>query len=341
MQAPTAASTTVFYDGRAAEMICAFVDANGALCTLEFHETRADTGEVELARGVEWDKRAPGGMGLLIPQAGELLVKLDEFWWMWREGSLLFGQAVHSPLVLAAVLEGGERLIERPVIAANGELHAYAWRGGRLVRHRFVAGRDGNPRVSTEDVWETAAAPLRSVCAPVPGGDGVLIGMVDETGDVLTARVLLVRGKSATVLEGVTEGRYRLMGRHRMGIHVGTKRRPALGLMAESRDDGAYAVLEAQFDLAKGECVWRRTRLEFLAPGSLQSAGVFFHKSQNAPEAFALAVDGAGDLVWLRKRIVELVRAGVGGDYGYPILTTMQNRYEAVGVGRETVLRRF
>ena len=341
MQAPTAASTTVFYDGRSAEMVCAFVDANGALCTLEFHETRADTGEVELFRGVEWDKRAPAGMGLLIPQGGELLARLDEFWWMWREGNLLFGQAVHSPLVLAVVLEGGERLVERPVIAPNGELHAYAWRGGRLVRHRYIAGRDGQPAVSVEDVWETAAAPLRSVCAPVPGGNGVLIGTVDETGDVLTAKVLLVRGSNVMEVEGSTEGRYRLMGRHRMGVHVGVKRQPVLGMMAESRDDDSYAMLEAQFDFAKGECVWRRTRIEFLPPGSLQSAGVFYHKAQSTPEPFILAVDGGGDLVWVRKRIVELIRAGVGGDYGYPILTTIQNRYEAVGVGRETVLRRF
>jgi len=99
--------------------------------------------------------------------------------------------------------------------------------------------------------------------------------------------------------------------------------------------------VEGQFVVGEGGCVWRRRRMEFLGAGSVESAGVFFHKSQNAPEAFVLAVDGVGDLVWLRKRIVELVRVGVGGDYGYPILTTMQNRYEAVGVGRETLLRRF
>lgn len=336
MTSPTAASTAVFYDGRSAEMIAAIVEPTGALCTLEFHETNADSGVAELFRGVEWEKRVPPGTGLLIAQSGHLLAKVDEFWWLWRDGSLLYAQCVHSALVVAVVLEAGERLVERPVIAADGELHIYAWRGAKLVRHRLAGGR-----VWLEEVWEAPVAPQRSVCAPVPGGDGVLVASVTETGDVLTATALMIRGGKVVDVTGATEGRYRLMTRGRLGLHVGMKQHPALGIMAESRDDDFYALLEAQFDMAKSECIWRRTRMEFITVGSLQSAGVFFYKAQNLSEAFIVAVNAAGDLVWVRKRIVELLRAGVGSNYTYPILTTMTNRYEAVGEGRGITLQRF
>ena len=99
--------------------------------------------------------------------------------------------------------------------------------------------------------------------------------------------------------------------------------------------------MELQFDFLKKECVWKRTAIEFVPAGSLQSVGLFHYKSQNAPEAFVMAIDAAGSLIWLRKRIVEVLRMGVGDGYGYPILTTMANRYEAVGTGREITLRRF
>jgi hypothetical protein len=292
---------------------------------------------VELFRGMQWGRKAPAGTGVLIPQAGYMLAKIDEFWWLWRDASLLYGQAVHSTVVLAVVLEAGERLIDRPVMAANGELHLYSWRGGKLVRHRFTPGK-----VSMEELWETATPPLRSVCAPTPGGDGVIVGFVDETADILTATMLWVRGNAVVKeLSAVTEGRYRVMARHRMALHVGVKSRPALAMMAESRDNEMYVQLELQVDLLKSECVWRRTAIEFVPAGSLQSVGMFYYKSQNAPEPFVMAVDAAGSLIWLRKRIVEVLRAGVGVDYGYPILTTMANRYEAVGSGREITLQRF
>ena len=99
--------------------------------------------------------------------------------------------------------------------------------------------------------------------------------------------------------------------------------------------------LELQLDFLKDECVWRRTVIEFVPAGSLQTGGVFYYKSQNSPEPFVMAVDNTGNLIWLRKRIVEVLRPGVGPEYGYPILTTMANRYEAVGTGRQITLQRF
>ncbi len=318
-------------------MIVAFPEADGTLCTMEFHETRADRGDVELFRGMQWGRKAPPGTGVLIPQSGQMLSKIDEFWWVWRDASLLYAQSVHSTLTVALVLEAGERLIGRPVLTANGELHIYSWRKGKLVRHRFAAGK-----VATETIWETDAPPLRSVCAPVPGGDGVVVAFVNETGEVLTASALLVRGSAvAKELNGVSEGRYRVMNRHRMALHAGVKSRPALALMAESRENEMYVQLELQFDFLKSECVWRRTAIEFVPAGSLQSVGMFYYKSQNTPEPFVMAVDGAGSLIWLRKRVVEVLRPGVGPDYGYPILTTTANRYEAVGSGRQITLQKF
>ena len=72
-------------------------------------------------------------------------------------------------------------------------------------------------------------------------------------------------------LQGCPEGRYRLMGRHRMGVHVGGKTRPALAVMTIDSEDDSYALLEARFDFAKKECIWKRTRLETIAPATLRS----------------------------------------------------------------------
>ena len=111
--------------------------------------------------------------------------------------------------------------------------------------------------------------------------------------------------------------------------------------MTESHDDGSYALLEARFDFAKNECVWKRTKLEFIPAGDFVSAAVYYYKTQDAPEPFVLAVNQAGHLVLPRRRIVNVVREDAGHGYGYPILTTLTNRYEAIGAGSEITLRRF
>ncbi|MBI2689147.1 MAG: hypothetical protein HYX27_22825 [Acidobacteria bacterium] len=344
MESPAGTATAALYDGKSTELLVVHADAaTGRLGTFEFHETRADHGEVELFRGFDWERRAPPGTMVLIPEAGQLLAKLDQFWLLWRSGNALFGQAVHHPTPLSSLVVDGERIIDRPIVASNQELHVYAWRGGKLLRRRYAAKRNGEAQVIVEQAWEREAAPARSISVPVPSGDGgaAVVANVNDAEGVLSASALLFRAGKGKEAKGTAEGRYRLMARHRMALHAGVKGRPALAMIAESAADGAYVLLEAQFDFAKGDCVWRRTTIEFLAPGHLQSAAVFYYKSQNSPVPFVTGVDQQGDLIWLRKRIVEAIRSDAGSGYSFPILTTTNNRYEAVWVDGMPALRRF
>lgn len=339
---PTAASTAVLYNGLSTEMLVTYADAvTGWLHILQFQEARADTGEVELLVNFEWERRAPAGVALVLPEAGHPLVKLDDYWLMWRVGNLLYGQSVHHPVALSSAVGEAEWLIDRPIVTRSQELHAYGWRGGKLVRHRYAAPRGGEQLVKVEVLMDIGERPARSVCGPLPGDDGGtgIIAYVNEAKGSITATVLYVRGGKVMTLEGKAEGRYRIMGRHRMGLHVGTKTRPALALMVESLDDESYILLEARFDFAKKECVWKRTRLENTPPAGLESASIYYCRTQDAPEPYILAVDKAGDLVSPRRRNVVKIREGVGTGYGYPILTTSANRYEAVGEGAEIKLR--
>ncbi|MFN0103710.1 MAG: hypothetical protein ACKV2U_16685 [Bryobacteraceae bacterium] len=342
-ESPTAAATAVLYNGRSAEMLVAYADdATGELHTLQFEETRADLGKVELSLRFDWERTAPPGASIVLPEAGQPLSKLDEYWLMWRGGDLLAGQSAHHHGPLSSILTEDEWLIDRPLVAGNQELHAYGWRGGELVRHLYAA-RTGAPRVTVDTVLDIGARPARSFCAPLPGADDgtALVGFVNEPDGGVAATAVYVRGGKVLKSEGRAEGRYRLMGRHRMGVHVGRKSRPALAVMTESHDDGSYALLEARFDFGKKECVWKRTKLETVPPGSLESAAIFYYKTQDAPEPFVLAVDRAGHLISPRRRNVKIMRQDVGAGYGYPILTTMTNRYEAVGIGGEITLRKL
>ncbi|HEU0122961.1 MAG TPA: hypothetical protein VFQ91_20705 [Bryobacteraceae bacterium] len=339
MSSPSAASTAALYDGQAAEFLIGYTDAgSGGLCTLEYQETSSDTGEVECLGIHNWQRAgSPEGM-VLLPESGHGMNRLGEYWAMWRSGILLYAQSARDAKPAYAPMDRSERLVDRPVVTADRELHAYSWRAEKLVRHRF-----SETGVALEPVWSAELAPGRTSCAPIPAdrSGGVVISTVDETGDFLTARVLSVRGSKVTDVAGKTEGRYRLMPRHRMALHVGVKSRPNLAFLGISRDDESYAVLEAQFDIAKGECVWRRTRIEFLSPEQLQSAAVFHYKTQNAPEPFVLAVDAANQLIWLRKRIVQVLRENVDPSYSFPVLTSRTQRYEAIGSGASIQLVKF
>jgi hypothetical protein len=340
-QRPTAATTAVLYDGRSAEMLVGYAeDVTGALHTLQFEETRADTGETGLLLRFDWERRAHPGAALVMPEAGQPMQKLDEYWLMWRQGDWLFAQSAQRPQAIASALVEDEWLIDRPLVAGNKELHQYAWRGGCLVRHRFGGKRES---IRVETLMELGSRPARTMCAPLPGdNDGTaLVAFVGEAGGNIAATALYVRSGKVMPMEGSSEGRYRLMARHRMGIHVGKKARPAVALMTESHGDGSYALLEARFDFGKKECSWKRTKLEGVAPGRLETAGVFYFKTQDAPDPFVLAVDKAGRLLWPRRRLVTVVREDAGLDYAYPILTTAANRYEAVGSGMEIALRRL
>ena len=338
----TAGTTAVLYNGLASEMLVAYVDAaTGNLHTMQFEETRADRGETELTVDYDWQRQPPAGLGLVIPEAGHPLAKIDEYWALWQRDNVLFGLAAHHPAPLSTGLAEEEWLIERPVVARNQEMHVYGWRGGRLVRHRYGAPQSGLPVVHVEPLLELDGRPARSVCGALPGDDEgtAVIGYVNDTGGTVSATVLYARGGKVMKLEGKSEGRYRLMRRHRMGLHVGTKMRPAVAMMGESAEDGGYVLLEARFDFKKQECVWRRQRMESLQAGSLDSLSIYYLKTADVGEPYLVAVDKDGNLISPRRRTVVKIREGEGTGYSYPIVTTGANRYEAVGEGREIRLR--
>lgn len=339
---PTAGTTATLYNGLSSEMLVLYVDgATGHLRLLQFEETRADKGETALLVDHDWGSRAPQGLGMVIPEAGHPLSVLDEYWALWQKEQLLFGQAAHHPTPLSTAVAEEEWLIERPLIGRNQELHVYGWRAGRLIRHRFGAPKSGLPVVHVETVGEEEERPARTVCAPLPGDAGAtaVLGFVHEAGGAMKATVAYVRGSNVVKLEGTAEGRYRLMRRHRMALHVGTKMRPALAMMCESLDDDSYILLEARFDMKKQECVWKRQRMESLRPGSLDSLSIYYCRTPEAGEPYLLAVDKTGALLSPRRRTIVKVRDGEGPGYPYPVVTTAQNRYEAFGVGAEIRLR--
>jgi len=337
-ESPSVAAIAALYDGRSAELLVAYSDSTtGGLHTLQFQETRADIGDVEKLLEFNWERKAPVGASIVIPEAGQALSKLDEYWLLWRTADGLAGQSSHNEDPLVSAIEDDEWTIDRPLVAGNKELHVYGWRGGLLVRHRYGFV------VTLETVLELSARPARSICAPLPGDDGNtgFIGFVNQEEGGITATALYARGKKVMQVDGRSDGRYRLMRRHKMAAHVGRKTRPALAVVTESVSDGSYALLEARFDFEKKECVWKRTNLEAIPAGSLESASVFYYKSQDSPEPFVMAVNSSGNLILPRRRNVTMLREGVGPAYGYPILTTLANRYEAVGSGSEIALRKL
>lgn len=337
-ESPTAAATAVLYDGRSAEMLVAFADeATGALHTLQFEEALAGTDNAPLLLHADWDRAAPPGASLVLPEGGQPMAKLNEYWIMWRDGDRLYGQSARQPEPLSSPLLEDEWIIDRPIMAGCDQLHVYSWRAGTLTRHRF------GPQVTIESIMELPAQPTRSVCAPLPGDqDGTaFIAFVNESEEGIAATALYIRAGKVMQLHGAPEGRYKLMRRHRMGVHVGRKTRPALAMVTMDAAGGTYAQLEARFDFGRKECIWKRTKLETVAAGSLASAAAFYWKTQDSPEPFLLAINAQGHLVSPRRRTVQTIKLDADPEYGYPILTTAASRYEVSGSGVEITLRRI
>ena len=96
-ESPAAAATAVLYNGLSTELLAAYADeGSGALHALQFQETRADVGEVELLLRFDWERTAPEGAAIVLPEAGQPLLRLDEYWLMWSSGDLLFAQSAHA-----------------------------------------------------------------------------------------------------------------------------------------------------------------------------------------------------------------------------------------------------
>jgi len=124
MESPAAAASAVLYNGASAEMLVVYVvEESGGLHTLQFEESRADTGEVERLLDFDWGRCAPAGASIVLPESGQRLSKLDVYWLLWRSEAGLAGQSSLMESPLFAELEEGEWTIDRPLVAFNRELH--------------------------------------------------------------------------------------------------------------------------------------------------------------------------------------------------------------------------
>jgi len=332
-------TTSVLYNGTQVQLLSGYADAaTGALHILQFRETRADLGETARLRVIDWNKSAPLGASLMLPEAGHILEMLGEFWFAWRAGSTFSVQAMTQDHPQSIELAAGEIVIDRPVVVLSQELHVFAWRGRQLVKHRFST----TTAPVTETIIELDYDVIHSRSAPVPAeeGDTTLIAATGAKDGRIVASALYVRGPRALRVDGVFDGAYKIMAAQRIGAHAGTKIRPAIALVAEN-EAGKYALLEAVFEYTKRECTWSATEYESLAPGQLRSSAVCYYKTQDSPEPFAVGVNTKDEVIQPRLANYQIVRAGAGDDYSFPIITTYASRYELQGSGESAHLLTF
>jgi len=193
----------------------------------------------------------------------------------------------------------------------------------------------------TEEILTLDYEPLLSRSAAVPGdeNDMAVIGVAGLRNGKIAATVLLVRGDKAVRADGVHDGPYRPFEQQQIAVHAGMKFRPAITLLGVDKD-GGYALLEAQFEPSKRECVWTAAPLA-AGKNHLKSAAAYYYKSQNSPRSFLVAVDKSGTLLQPRADTVQIVREDVGDRYSFPILVTRGSRYEATGAGESIKLNLF
>lgn len=338
-ETPRAMTTSVLYNGKQVQLLAGYANAlTGALHIVQFRETRADLGETARLQVIDWNKSAPRGVELILPEAGHILEMIAEFWFAWRSGSKLSAQAMTQDHPQSIELPAGEVLIDRPVVVLSKELHVFAWRGRQLVKHRFST----TAAPVTEPIIELDYDVIHSRTAAVPADDDdtTLIAATGVKDGRIVASALYVRGPRALRVDGVFDGAYKPMAAQRIGVHAGIKIRPAIALLAEN-EAGKYALLEAVFEYTKRECAWSDTVYESLAPKQLRSAAVCYYKTQDSPEPFAVAVNTKDEVIQPRITRYQIVRAGAGDDYSFPIMTTFTSRYEVLGSGDSAQLLTF
>jgi hypothetical protein len=332
-------TTSVLYNGKQVQLLAGYADAlTGALHIVQFRETRADLGETARLRVIDWNKSAPRGAELILPEAGHILEMLAEFWFAWRSGSTLSAQAMTQDHPQSIEIPAGEVIIDRPVVGLGKELHVYAWRGRQLVKHRFST----TATPVTENIVELDYDVVHSRTASVPGDDNdtTLIAATGVKDGRILASALYVRGARALRVDSAFDGAHKIMAAQRIGAHAGTKMRPAIALLAEN-ESGGYALLETVFEYAKRESAWSDTVYESLAPRQLKSAAVCYYKTQDSPEPFAVAVNTKDEVIQPRLTRFQIVRAGAGDGYSFPIMTTFASRYEVLGSGDSAQLLTF
>jgi len=332
-------TSSVLYNGTQVQLLAGYADAaTRELHILQFRETRGDLGETARLRVIDWNKSAPRGASLILPEAGHILEMLAEFWFAWRSGSTLSAQAMTQDHPQSIEIPGGEVMIDRPVVVLSKELHVFAWRGRQLVKHRFST----TAAPVTESIVELDYDVVHSRAAAVPGDDNetTLIAAAGVKEGRIVASALYVRGPRAIRVDGVFEGAYKITAAQRIGVHAGTTMRPAIALVGEN-EAGHYALLEAVFAYTKRESAWSETVYESLAPKQLHSAAVCYYKTQDSPEPFVVGVNTKDEVIQPRVERYQIVRAGAGEGYSFPIMTTFTSRYELLGSGDSAKLLTF
>jgi len=325
-----ATATAVLYNGRQVQILVAHAPG-GALQTAQFRETRADLGETEKLRDLSWEKQVPAGVPLILPESGHLLEKIEDFWVAWLADSSLHAIARTAAKPVTVALAAGERLIDRPIVVLSKELHVFTWKGRTLTKHRL---RPSGETV-TESLLELDYDVLHSRTAPVPANDddATLVGAVGMKDGKLVASALYVRGPKALRVDAVHADNWRPMPAQSIGVHAGTAIRPAIALVARDAA-GKYALLEAVFEYQKRESGWSETVFQSLQPDQLKSAAVFYYKTQDSPEPFAVAVDTKNRVIQPRNARHQIVRRDAGDGYTFPIVTTNASRYEVIGTSQ-------
>jgi hypothetical protein len=353
-------------EGGLAVDIYAAVRKGGRLTTIEFYETIDHGGQIHrMTTPTDWDAEVPKDAALWAATAGVLTGLTGQYWVGWVASGKIVAQALVQEHPISVDLVGGETLIARPLMLADGTLHQFTWRpapkGGRaLWRHIFHGEQHQPGTVESAALAEIDGVPAGSIAVPVPGvsiptpqshrlpggGMRVVLGWIDGTSGGARMSLAIIEGNqvetwSSTPLVDVTP-----LPRQRPGLYVGvangTFELAAMGeraapqpevvclrMLVRPEEPGPPQVLVAPFTSG---------------PSTIVAAAAEYSKNweRKDPMLFALSSDG----VLLRKSSAiastSVVRRGVPPSYVFPVFTTGMGLYEVFDVkDGEVVVRSF
>ena len=335
-------AASVLYDGEFSELFVAYTDAtSGALHTAQFFERRPDLGKVSVLKRVPWEHNVKGGAQLLMPESGWLRNRLKNFWIAWQEGPKVFALSILQEEPLAVDL-GGARIIGRPMMDGEQDLHIYALAGRQVMLHRITSVLGSPPVHRVAELIQLDHEPSLFSSVPLPGQSrgAALLGFVHEDKGSVVSRVLRIQGGKLESVSTDPAPNAKIFSRQRIALHSGVENLPELGVLVVS-PEGSYSTLRAVFNLVEKTHEWNRVEHSALKPGSLRSAANFFYKGQSSPQYFLMAVNADKQLLLPRGSKVTVLRNDVDEGFAFPVLTTYSSRYEVVGAGADVALRSF
>lgn len=335
-------AASVLYDGEFSELFVAYTDgSSGALHTVQFFERRPDLGKVSVLKRVPWDQNVKRGAQLLMPESGWLRNRLKNFWVAWQEESTVYALSILQEGPIAVDL-GGAKIIGRPMMDGEQDLHIYAIAGRRVLLHRItsVLGRPPVHRVAELIQLDHEPSLYSSVPLPGQSGGAALLGFVHEDKGSVVAQVFRIQGGKTELLRTDPAPNAKIFERQRIALHSGVENVPELSVLVVS-PEGSYSTLRAVFNLVEKTHEWNRVEYSALKPGSLRSAANFFYKGQSSPQYFLMALNADRQLLLPRGSKVTVLRSDVDEGFAFPVLTTYSSRYEVVGAGADVSLRSF